>query len=320
MFELEAPWLLLLLPLPLLMRRVTASKRTEAALRVPFYQSLSQLHLTHQTTNNNQSLKLLNLWAIWLCLVFALSNPQWVGEPVSMPSSGRDLLLAVDISDSMRSPDVISHNRRVTRLQAVKDVVGDFVTRRTTDRLGLVLFGTQAFLQTPLTFDVKTVNQMLSEAESGFAGPATAIGDAIGLSIKRLRQYPDTRRVIILLTDGENTAGELSPEKAAELAQKAHTKIYTIAFGPNDREVDAHAMKRLAEQTGGQFFRARSTQELTAIHAQLDLLEPTETDPEMFRPKVMLFHWALGLALALSALLATSQMGWYQGLVRETKA
>ena len=320
MFELETPWLLLLIPLPVVMRWLTPCKRTEAALRVPFYTSLSQLQLTHQTNHSMQPLKTLNLWAIWFCLVFALSNPQWVGNPVSMPSSGRDLLLAVDISDSMRSPDVISNNRRVTRLQAVKDVIGNFVERRTSDRLGLVLFGTQAFLQAPLTYDIKTVNQMLNEAESGFAGPATAIGDAIGLSIKRLRQYPDTRRVIILLTDGENTAGELSPEKAAELAQQAHTKIYTIAFGPNDREVDAYAMKRLAEQTGGQFFRARSTDELIAIHTQLDLLEPTEANPEMFRPKIMLFHWALGLALALSVLLAISQIGWLQGLSRETKA
>jgi len=319
MFELEWPWLLLLAPLPLFMHWVTPTKKVEAALRVPFYQSASQLSGEQHTTYKENISKLSLLWLIWLCCIFSLSNPQWIGEPTSMPASGRDLLLAVDISGSMRSPDVTYGNYRVTRLTAVKKVIGDFVERRTSDRLGLVLFGSQAFLQTPLTFDVKTVNQMLSEAEAGFAGEATAIGDAIALSIKRLRKYPDSKRVIILLTDGENTAGELSPEKAAELAIKAHTKVYTIAFGPNDREVDAYSMKKLAEQTGGEFFRARSTQELALIHEELDRLEPSESDPEMFRPRVMLYHWTLGLALILSMLLVLLQFNLSSRFSREEK-
>jgi Ca-activated chloride channel family protein len=198
---------------------------------------------------------------------------------------------------------------------AVKKVVGDFAQRRQSDRLGLVLFGSQAFLQAPLTFDVKTIQEMLLDTEVGYAGEATAIGDAIALSLKRLRESPDknnTKRVIVLLTDGANTSGEISIPTATDLAVKANAKIYTIAFSPYDREVDVGSMKQIAEETGGQYFRARSAEELDAIHKQLDNLEPTEKDAEKFRPIETLFHWPLALAFLLSMLLAT--LPWWSNL------
>jgi Ca-activated chloride channel family protein len=321
MFELEWPWLLWLAPLPLIMYFLPAKERTEAALRVPFYRMAKNLHQTSTATSNGAKTRFFILWLIWLLSVFAASNPQWVGEATSMPSSGRDLLLAVDISGSMREPDMVYANYRITRLMAVKKVVGDFAQRRQSDRLGLVLFGSQAFLQAPLTFDVKTIQEMLLETEVGYAGEATAIGDAIALSLKRLRESPDksgSKRVIVLLTDGANTSGEISIPTATDLAVKANTTIYTIAFSPYDREVDVGSMKQIAEETGGQYFRARNTEELDAIHKQLDSLEPTETDAEKFRPIETLFHWPLALAFLLSMLLAT--LPWWSNLKSQQEA
>ncbi|QEY13433.1 VWA domain-containing protein [Cellvibrio sp. KY-YJ-3] len=319
MFEMHWPWLLLLAPLPLVMVFIPAKKRIEAALRVPFYQHASQLEQHSKLGINKRPAKLLALWLIWICCLFAATNPQWVGEPTSMPSSGRDLLMAVDISGSMEQTDMAIAGRRVTRLMAVKKVIGDFVVRRNSDRMGLILFGAQAYLQAPLTYDRKTVNQLLQEAQIGFAGRETAIGDAIGLAVKRLRDRPDASRVLVLLTDGANTAGQLSPDKATELAQQAKIKIYTIAFGAESMEVpgifgsrtvnpsrdlDEPTMVNIAEKTGGKYFRARNLEELDNIHRELDRLEPIEMETETFRPVQTLFYWPLAIAFLLSLLLA----------------
>jgi Ca-activated chloride channel family protein len=235
-----------------------------------------------------------------------------------MPNSGRDLLVAVDISGSMKIEDMLINNQPVTRLVAVKQVVGDFVKTRKTDRLGLVLFGTQAYLHAPLTYDRETVHTLLQETEIGFAGERTSIGDAIGLSIKRLRVRPDAQRVLILLTDGANTAGELEPLKAAELAQKEHIKIYTIGFGADEMvvrdgffgqrrvnpsaDLDEPTMRKIAETTGGQYFRAKNIEDLSAIHQELNRLEPIESDDEKFRPITDLFFYPLSAALLVSGL------------------
>ncbi|MEN0035983.1 MAG: VWA domain-containing protein [Cellvibrio sp.] len=319
MFEMQWPWLLLLAPLPLLMAFIAPKKRIEAALRVPFYQHASQLEQQNRLGIGKRPAKLLSLWLIWLCCLVAATNPQWVGEPTSMPSSGRDLLMAVDISGSMEQIDMVANGRKITRLMAVKKVIGDFVTRRTTDRLGLILFGAQAYLQAPLTYDRNTVNQLLQEAQIGFAGQETAIGDAIGLAVKRLRDRPDASRVLVILTDGANTSGVLAPDKAAELAQKAGIKIYTIAFGAESMEVpgifgsrtvnpsadlDEPTMIAIAEKTGGKYFRARNLQELDDIHRELDRLEAIEIEAETFRPVATLFYWPLAFAFLLSLVFA----------------
>ena len=303
MFELISPWWLILLPLPLLITRLKANEEKQAALRVPFYQQVESLQGS-LSTSKSSAFKKITLWLMWALTVFAAANPQWLGEPVKMPNQGRDLLLAVDISGSMREPDMVYQQYRVTRLMAVKKVIGDFVARRNSDRLGLILFGSNAYLQAPLTFDTNTVQQMLLESEVGMAGEATAIGDAIALGIKRLKDYPDNKRVMILLTDGQNTSGEITPQQAADLAVTAKTKIYTIAFSPYDQEVDAVAMQEIAQKTGGEYFRARNMQELDKIHHQLDQLEPSESDEETFRPVKQLFFWPLAAAFLLSLLLA----------------
>jgi len=207
-------------------------------------------------------------------------------------------------------------------LSVVKQVVGDFVVRRESDRLGLVLFGSQAYLQAPLTFDRSTVNTLLQEAQLGFAGEKTAIGDAIGLAVKRLRLRPESSRVLILLTDGANTSGEVSPLKAAELAKQEHIKIYTVGVGASEMTVpglfgsnfgarrinpsvdlDETTLKTIAESTGGRYFRARNPEELNNIYAILDTLEPVEQNDEVFRPVRSLFYWPLALAFISSLLL-----------------
>lgn len=332
MFEMQWPYLLLLAPLPLAMKFIAPKKRVEAALRVPFYQHASQLEQRNRLSIGKRPAKLFALWAMWLSCLLAATNPQWVGEPMSMPSSGRDLLMAVDISGSMEQTDMVLNGYRITRLMAVKKVIGDFVTRRNTDRLGLILFGAQAYLQAPLTYDRQTVNELLQEAQIGFAGRETAIGDSIALAVKRLRDRPDSSRVLVLLTDGANTAGVLTPDKATELAQKADIKIYTIAFGAESMEVpglfgsrtinpsrdlDEPTMIAIAEKTGGQYFRARNLEELDQIHRELDKLEPIEIEAETFRPVQTLFYWPLGFALLLSLAMALIHVWQGRAIRRE---
>lgn len=316
MFEMHWPWLLALAPLPFLILLLPAQKKEDAALQVPFFNQVQNINVAHHNIRNKQRTRSLCLWLIWLSLLFAATKPQWTGEPTSMPNSGRDLLIAVDISGSMEIEDMQDQGKTINRLMAVKKVIGNFVEARKSDRLGLILFGSQAYLQAPLTYDRQTVNALLQETEIGFAGKDTAIGDAIGLAIKRLRTRPDAQRVLIILTDGANTAGETQPLKAAELAAQEHVKIYTIGFGAdemiiNDRffgaqkvnpsqDLDEATMRGIADKTGGQYFRARNLEELSDIHQELNQLEPIVHDQEMFRPVKNLFYWPLGLALLLS--------------------
>lgn len=324
MFEFAWPWVFLILPLPLLVYLLTpALNRQEAALRVPFFQQIAGLQLSESNRTSRHWLQRLVLGLIWLLCVAAAARPQWVGEPVQLPATGRDLLLAVDISGSMETPDMVVQNRNLQRIDVVKFVVSDFVKRRENDRLGLILFGSNAYLQAPLTFDRATVQALLQEAQLGFAGQQTAIGDAIGLAIKRLRDRPESSRVLILLSDGANTAGEVDPRQAADLAKLSGVKIYTIGLGADEMiqqtlfgrrrinpsaDLDEDTMRYIAQHTGGQYFRARNPEELVQIYAELDRLEPIEQDDEVFRPVSALFHWPLAMALLLSFVLALGRV------------
>lgn len=320
MLELLWPWILVLAPLPLLYRWLRKPADVQLrALRAPQLANAAGEASPAATSNWRKSLLLTVLWLTWLSALLALSRPIWIGEPVALPTNGRDILLAVDISGSMEREDMQLNGQAVNRLVAVKAVVGDFVIERQGDRLGLILFGEKAYLQTPLTFDRKTMQTLLYEAQLGFAGNGTAIGDAIGLSVKRLQERPENHRVVILLTDGANNAGELDPLKAAELASRAKVKIYTIGIGAEAMEtrslfgtrvtnpsadLDENTLKGIADTTGGKFFRARNPQELAEIYRELNRLEPIEQDAETIRPIAALYHWPLGLAFALSLLAA----------------
>jgi Ca-activated chloride channel family protein len=321
MMQFAWPWLLLLWPLPWLSRRwlPPAARAASAALWVPFYREL--LHLSGRETATGQARprQWAWFWLAWSLLLIAASRPQWLGEPLSLPVSGRDLMLAVDLSGSMKIDDMRLNNQAVDRLAMLKQVLGEFIARREGDRLGLILFGERAYLQTPLTFDRATVQAMLDEAVIGLAGDATAIGDAIGLAIKRLRERPAQNRVLILLTDGANTAGEVEPLKAAELAAQAGVKIHAIGVGAEEmlvrgvfgaqrvnpsRDLDEKTLRGIADLTGGRYFRARDSEELEEIYRLLDQLEPVQVEEAVFRPQRELFPWPLALALWLSMVVA----------------
>jgi Ca-activated chloride channel homolog len=318
MLEWAWPWMFALIPLPLLLGwlRHPAETSPGAALRLP-YAALG-VELAHGAAPVPIWRRLIAALA-WLLLVTAAARPQWVGEAIELPRSGRDLLLAVDSSGSMSTEDMEIGGRGLSRFSAVQMIASDFINRREGDRVGLVLFGSQAYLLTPLTFDRKTVLTQLNEAAVGLAGRETAIGDAIGLAVKRLRARPTGQRVLILLTDGVNTAGELNPRKATELAVSEHVRLYTIGIGADamrvdglfgsrmvnpSADLDAGLLTELAEKTGGRFFRARNTAELAQIYREIDTLEPADDNRERFRPVDPLFQWPLGTALVLVMLAA----------------
>jgi len=322
MLSWQWPYLLALLPLPLIVRWLSKSEGSgSSAIQVPFFDAIQSLKESQLNPRSRGWFKAALLWLIWLSLLLAVARPSWVGEPVNLPQDRRDLMLAVDISGSMQQEDMLVSNRYTDRITAVKAVVGEFVQKRTGDRLGLILFGIQGYLQTPLTYDSKTVNQQLQEARLGFAGDGTAIGDAIGLAIKRLRDRPADSRVLILLTDGANTAGT-DPIQAATIAAEADIRIHTIGVGADEviqrgffgqnrrvnpsRDLDEKTLTTIAEKTGGKYFRARDPQQLQQIYAEIDRLEPVPEE-QTFRPTRSLLHWPLSLALALSALLMFSR-------------
>ena len=313
------PWVFILLPLPLLMRFIipASDKNQDVPLHVPFLDDFNQVPHDADFINKNKWLGMLATLA-WICLLLAAARPQWLGERVDIPVSGRDLMMAVDLSGSMAEKDFKINGQTINRLQAVKLVAGEFIKRREGDRIGLILFGQQAYLQTPLTFDTQTVNTMLQESLIGIAGKTTAIGDAIGLAIKRLEGKSAEKQVLILLTDGANTAGEVPPLKAAELAAKQNLKIYTIGIGAASREVggflfkqtvknteiDEKTLNEIAVITGGQYFRAHNTPELNKIYALIDELEPVEQDSQSFRPVQALYVWPLGIAFLIAVCIA----------------
>lgn len=318
MIEFVWIWAFALLPLPLLVRLILPAKKEQqqAALMVP---QLTQGMQSVEKTARRGWLNLFLATLAWIALVIAAARPQFLGEPVSIPSEGRDLMLAVDLSGSMEMQDMEIQGRSVNRLQMIKYVMSDFIGRRVGDRIGLILFGDTAYLQAPLTYDRKTVNQLLDESEIKLVGERTAIGDAVGLAVKRFRLKDDSNRVLILLTDGQNTAGNLDPAQAKELAIAEDITIYTIGIGAGEMQtrslfgsrrinpaadLDEGLLTELSESTGGQYFRAKNVQELDSIYMTLDQLEPIERESRQMRPLKALFYYPLAAALAITALMA----------------
>ena len=316
MIEWLWPWAFAALPLPLAVRLLLRpSQRSESALTVPDLTAFAAAEVSHSNDWQRQLTKLILIWFAWLFLVTATARPQWTGDAITLPTSGRDLMLAVDISGSMATKDMEVNDDFLDRLTIVKAVVGQFAKARVGDRVGLILFGTNAYLQAPLTFDLISVNQLLVEAPVGIAGGKTAIGDAIGLAVKRLRQRPQEDKVLILLTDGANNVGEVEPAKAAELAARDGITIYTVGVGADEMrlpsifraldsrvtnpsaDLDEPTLKNIAEVTAGQYFRARDPQALMQIYDKIDELEPVDQKAETFRPVQALYYWPLAFGL-----------------------
>jgi Ca-activated chloride channel family protein len=311
------PWVFWLLPLPLLVYRFAPAKLSPGgrALLVPSVETYSQFTDIPSSRQSAAWIRPLLLVLVWFALLLSAARPQHFGEAIGVPVSGRDLMLGIDISGSMREADLYAGNTRATRMAVVKQVAKDFIARRTGDRVGLIMFGSQAYVQTPLTHDHETVLHFLDEATVGLAGRSTAIGDAIGLAVKRLRDKPDATRVLILLTDGANSAGVIEPIAAAKLAAENDIRIHSIGVGSEVRsnlinspfsarrsDLDESTLRAISEATGGQYFRARNQQELANIYFEIDKLEPTELESEEYRPLRELFSWPLGVALILSML------------------
>lgn len=330
MFELAWPAVFLLLPLPWILRWVLpAADSGDSALKVSFLGEMETLVRRRAVVALPSWRQQLPYLLIWLLLLFAAARPQWLGEPLPLPTSGRDLLLAVDVSGSMEYADMQWQGEEITRLELVKHLLGDFISERRGDRVGLILFGSQAYLQAPLTFDRQTVRTWLEEAVIGIAGSNTALGDAIGLAVKRLRDRPAESRVLVLITDGANNGGEIEPQLAARLAAQEQIKIHTIGIGADAEagsvlqrfaltagaELDETTLRDIAEQTGGSYFRARSSSELAAIGAKLDELEPAAQQPTQARIADALYVWPLSAAFLISLLLTASSV-WHSRLLR----
>ena len=319
----------LLLPIPWLISRFSPKHESDStAIRAPFFNEWKSLNSLYPSkTKSSQWLSIILLWLAWICLVIASARPTWIGEPIELPNNGRDLMLAVDISGSMNTEDMPLSNGITRRVDAVKKLGAEFISRRSGDRLGLILFGSRAYLQSPLSFDVSTVSRFLSEAQIGFAGQETAIGDAIGLAVKRLKERPVASRILILLTDGRDTASSVKPLEAAQLAAELEIRIHTIGIGADkltlpglfgssfgsrqinpSMELDEKTLETIARQTGGRYFRARDPQQLSQIYLLLDELEPIEQASSIYRPRQSLGHLFLTMTMIFSFFLVLFKM------------
>ncbi len=321
------PLLALLWPLPWLLRRsLPAFDPPAHALTVPVPALLaSAANADGRDTPVARAARLL-LWLVWTALLLAAMRPEHPGAPVPAPSTGRDLLLVVDISGSMNTEDMALDGRPLTRLEAVKLVAHDFVERRAGDRVGLVVFGTTPYAYVPLTFDRPTLMRMLLEVQSGMAGGKTAVGDAVALGVKLLRDRPAQDRVIVLLTYGASNAGELHPDIAAGIAADHRARIYSVGFGADalrlpggfgldmqlvnpTSDLDEPTLRNLATRTGGRYFRARDTAGLAEVYRLIDEMEPVPQADERLRPVTPLYPWPLGAAALFALMLLAMQRG-----------
>jgi Ca-activated chloride channel family protein len=311
MYDLEYPWALTLLALPLLMRLLPAYRETRDSVRVPFFDKL--LELSEQRPDSGavilrrDRVQRILVGITWLCLVLGAAKPEWIGAPIEQQKSGRDLMVAVDLSGSMETRDfVLPDGATVNRLEAVKQVLAELAEQRDSDRLGLIVFGSAAYLQAPFTDDHTVWDQLLAETEIGMAGQSTVFGDAIGLAIKLFRESDSDNRVLIILTDGNDTGSTVPPIDAARVAAANGIRIYTIAIGDpasaGEEALDMATILRVSEVTGGQHFEALDQQELTRAYQTIADLEPQLYETISFRPRLSL-HWLpISVALVLYTL------------------
>lgn len=310
MSEFAWPWVALVLPLPWLLRLVLRAAGIGQAMRLPY----PGLQLASTQMQLPQRGRMVLFALAWICLVIAAMRPQWIGPPQAQQHSGRAMMLAVDLSGSMRTDDMKLAGRPVSRFGAVEAIAGDFISRRSGDEMGLVLFGSNAFLVTPLTYDLDAVRAQLEGARVGLAGTETAIGDAIAVATKRLAALPEQARVLILLTDGVNNAGSIAPVEAARAAKAVGVRVYTIGIGATQMSVpdffgsrvinpsadlDEDMLRSIADGTGGRYFRATDTRALADAYRSIDALEPMPQQGPSLRPRHERFRWPLLAALLL---------------------
>lgn len=315
------PLALILLPLPLIFWRRQTLHAEGGRLQLPGISQTSKATLATQTRQTRK-----RYWLMWCLLVLAIARPQWLGDPIELPSQGRDLMLAVDLSGSMQIEDMVIDGKVVDRFTLIQHVVSEFIERRKGDRIGLILFADHAYLQAPLTQDRRSVAQFLKEAQIGLVGKQTAIGESIALAVKRFDKMDESNRVLVLLTDGSNNAGNIEPQQAAQIAANRKVTIYTVGVGADVMErrtlfgrervnpsmdLDENQLQQIADATHGRYFRARNSEELEQIYQEIDKLEPVSLDQLSYRPQAELFYWPLALALLTSLWIALSQLPFF---------
>ena len=320
--NLQAAWLLLL-PLVVYFMFPAIKKTYGDALKVPFLADIKQIQSVSGKGISFKpavfsAIKIFLLALVWGLMVLALCRPQWVGKPIPVKNEGREILLVVDISNSMSEEDFQYKNKMYSRLTAVKNVIDNFIDKRTSDRIGLVLFGTQAYMQAPLTYDKQSVKEILWNADAGMAGNSTSIGDAVGVALKNLAESEGKpeNKVIILLTDGENNDGSLSLPQAIALAKEEGVKIYTIGAGsdsenffgglfsiPVNTGLDEESLQALAAETKGNYFRAKDVNSLFQIYNEIDKLEPMTSEGRYVQEVKELYPYAAAMALILFMIL-----------------
>ena len=315
MWGLEWWWGLLLLPAPLLVGRLSdGDSKNRQALAVPILNTRAYQQVSAAVSGNRSSAV---LWIFWICLVLAACRPFWLGDPISRTVSGRDLMLAVDVSGSMSETDMTIASRPASRIDVLKLVVGKFIERREGDRIGLILFGTNAYTYVPLTFDLDALGKLLDDVSTGLAGRHTAIGDALGLAVKSLRKQDSRHKVLILVTDGSNTAGFENPVIAARSAADQGMTIHTVGIGsdaeslarfygaqniPTGLVLNEELLAAVAAVSGGQYFRATNLAALERIYFEIDKLEPVDYEYQSHRPRHELYQYPLFAGLLLMLL------------------
>lgn len=306
MLELAYPWWLLLLPAPLLLRLLPAFRHSRDSVKVPFFSKLLELSEEAPRTgavilNRSQVQRILVIFT-WVCLVLAATKPEWVGAPVEQSKSARDLMIAVDLSGSMQATDFSrADGKKLDRLEAVKLVLAELAQQRSKDRLGLIVFGSAPYLQAPFTEDHETWRTLLRETEIGMAGQSTVFGDAIGLAIHLFQETETENRVLIILTDGNDTGSKVPPVEAAKVAKAHDIRIYTVAIGDptsvGEEALDEATLERVADLTGGSYFQAMDREQLAAAYAAIAALEPELYETTSFRPRHSIHHIPIALVM-----------------------
>lgn len=308
-FELAYPWALALIPLPYLIWRFVPPHREQVnAIRIPFFRQITSAAGVEGRAGaavlERSRFQMLAAILIWLLVVLALAKPERLGEPIVTETAARDIVLALDISGSMDERDFIDPDgNRQQRLEVVKSVMSEFIATRESDRMALIIFGTRAFVQAPFTEDLQSLQGFLDQIEVGLAGPNTALGDAIGLSLRTFEASDVDERVLILLSDGADTGSRMDPANAASIAAQRGVTIHTIGVGDptasGEDKVDLAALQSIASTTGGAYFFASDQVALEKVYQEIDKLNPRVTETTSYRPKESLFHIPLALAVLL---------------------
>ena len=306
-------WIFILLPLPLVLRKLSKPYQEERpAVQTPFFDELVELSGQEPGSGSivrkQPLLRQIITGLCWLLLVAGVARPQWIEQPLIKEIPTRDLLLAVDLSGSMNTEDFTSKDgKRINRLAAVKEVLDGFLESRKGDRVGLIFFGTAPFIQAPFTEDLQLCRELLTEAQVGMAGPKTAFGDTIGLAINMFKESTVKDKLLIVLTDGNDTASKVEPVKAAEIASDNNIVIYSVAVGDpesvGEEKLDEKTLQNVAKITDGSFFRADDREELEEIYDKIDSLSTHEIETMSYRPRIDMYYWPLGVAVFFSLLM-----------------